>query len=110
MKRIICTFIGALFPLVAFSADISLPSQTISVIQTGWGGEGFFIKLNGGVQAPGCNSQMYLVPKLNNPMYNDLLSISLSAFHAKTKLSLRVKGCEMANDFSLNVIAISLSE
>lgn len=110
MKRTICAFIGLLFSVAAFSANLSLPPQTISVIQTGSNGEGFYLQLHGGLQAPGCNTQMYLVSKQNNPMYNDILAMSLSAFHAKTKVTLRVADCQTANDFYLNVVAILLSE
>lgn len=110
MKNIASLLAFLSFATTVSAAEVSLPVQTISSIQTGWGGEGIYLQLREGIRASGCNSGMYLIHKQNNPMYYELLSISLSAYHAKSKVILRVTNCSSPSDFSLSVVAINITE
>ncbi|MGR5361323.1 hypothetical protein ACPV54_10710 [Vibrio mediterranei] len=91
------------FSLNAF-ADADLPAQRISSIATGWGSEGLFLYFDGNNKVEGCTWTRVRVDK-NHAMLKDILSIALSAFHAKKKVIIRVSGC-FGNDMNGTAIKI----
>ncbi len=93
MKKLI------LLMFVAFSisnADANLPASTIKHIATGAAEEGLFLSIDNPTVVEGCiNPRIYVSP--TNKMYNEILSISLSSFHASTNVVFRISGCRGKN-------------
>ncbi|MDW6002615.1 hypothetical protein [Vibrio mangrovi] len=73
-------------------ADASLPPQTISRIETGWGSEGLYLSFAENNKVEGCTNSRVRFER-DHPMLKDILSIALSAFHAGKKVQVRVSGC-----------------
>ncbi|WP_299587572.1 hypothetical protein [uncultured Microbulbifer sp.] len=105
MRKIISVFLLSVLSQVS-NADTSTPSVTIKGIGTGWGLSELYIESNEGVIVEGCASERLKV-SLTNPMFDHILSIALSAYHTKSKVTLRVKGCDGSD---MNVISIKISD
>lgn len=103
MKKII--YIFSLF-IVAQStfADSSTTTLTIKNIETGWSSEGVYIRTNEEIMLEGCTSSTLRVNS-DHLMLDKILSIALSAFHTKSKVTFRVSGC---TGTTLNAVAISV--
>jgi hypothetical protein len=73
-------------------SDSSLPPQTISRIETGWGNEGIYLAFAENNLVEGC-SYTAAVFQHDHPMLKNILSIALSAFHSGKRVQVRVSGC-----------------
>jgi hypothetical protein len=103
MKKLILLILAT---FTILNADANLPASTIKNIATGWGGEGLFLSINNSTVVEECvNPRIYVSP--TNTMYNEILSIALSSFHASTNVVFRISGCRGEN---MNGIAISISK
>ncbi|WP_444904610.1 hypothetical protein ACJJIU_06975 [Microbulbifer sp. CnH-101-E] len=105
MKKIIFVFLMS-FVAQASLADTSTPLITIKAIGTGWGSSDLFIESNENVIVEDC-SNVRLKVSSTNPMFNHILSIALSAYHTKSKVTLRVKGCDGTD---MNAVAIKITD
>ncbi|WP_444885133.1 hypothetical protein [Microbulbifer sp. PSTR4-B] len=105
MKKIICVFLLS-FIAQASLADTSTPLITIKAIGTGWGSSDLFIESHENVIVEDC-SNVRLKVSSTNPMFNHILSIALSAYHTKSKVTLRVKGCDGTD---MNAVAIKITD
>ncbi|USD23363.1 hypothetical protein [Microbulbifer variabilis] len=105
MKKIIFVFLLS-FVAQASLADTSTPLITIKAIGTGWGSSDLFIESNENVIVEDC-SNVRLKVSSTNPMFNHILSIALSAYHTKSKVTLRVKGCDGTD---MNAVAIKITD
>ncbi|MGF1868318.1 hypothetical protein L4D15_24255 [Enterovibrio norvegicus] len=90
MKRLMCVII--LLISGSTCADESLPPQTISRIETGWGSEAIYVQFVEKNYVESCTDSMVRFSR-DHPMLKDVLSIALSAFHAGKKVQVRVSGC-----------------
>ena len=102
--RYLILVIVLMMSLTSVYGDTSTPPQTIKVISTGWGSEGIYITTHEGGIVEGCEFARF---RLNNDhlYFDKVLSMALSAFHAKSKVVFRVSGCT-GNDMKLIAIAI----
>lgn len=81
-------------------------SKTLSSIEMGWGGEGVYVSIKESlVPVEGCVSSRFRMSS-NTPLFNENLSILLSAFHTKTKVKFYIDGC-LGNDMYLKAVGIS---
>lgn len=103
LSGVILLLILCLNSLNAF-ADSNTPPLTISRIGTGWGSEGIYISSNEGSMVEGCGTASLRIDSAH-VMLDKILSIALSAYHAKSKVEFRVSGC-VGN--RMNVIAIAI--
>ncbi|MDM3871236.1 hypothetical protein QSV34_07690 [Porticoccus sp. W117] len=87
-------------------ADDSLAPQTIKKVSTGWANEGVYIELSQTNNADGCQASRVKFDAAH-PFLKEILSIALSAFHAKSNVQIRVSGC---TGIDFNGIAIEISE
>ena len=87
--------------LISFStfsiAGISLNPQTINVIEMGWSAEGVYVHTNERLvgsagTAEDCGGTTSRMP-FDQPLFQENLSVLLSAFHAESKVRLYVDGC-----------------
>ena len=86
-------------------ADSDTPVQTIKTIGTGWGAEAIYITTNENEKVENCEWPRLRLNN-NHPYFNQILSLALSAFHAKSKVIFRVSGC--TNNKDMNIQSISL--
>ena len=88
---------GRVFFLLALAcsgfaqADDTTPSQLITGIQTGWGGEGVYYFFEGGPVLEGCVHSGVVIRE--GAMSGKILSVALSAYHANKPVTFRVSGC-----------------
>lgn len=94
LKLIVLTFI--LFIGEGALAAVETPPATITEIATAWYGEGVFIYTSDSNTYNGCSQPRYFV-NVNNPMFDEMLSLALSAFHSKTPVRLWVPNCSGAD-------------
>lgn len=85
-------------------AGTSMPPQHITLVTTGWGGEGIYVITQEGLRAEGCAVARARM-NLAHPMLKENLSILLSAFHTNSKVRLYVDGC-INSDLHLKAVAI----
>lgn len=88
-------------------ADWVDPAQTIDLIGTGTASDGIFVvtkeKLKS-AQFPNCNFVLKMSP--NRPLFDQKLSMLLSAFHSGAKVRFYVTGCDAGNLLMLEGIDI----
>jgi len=72
-------------------AQITLPAQTISAIETMNNGQDLQFKFDNGTKQEGCSSSNIIVK--NGTMSDRILSIALSAYHADHGVRFMVSGC-----------------
>lgn len=84
-------FLFLLFYSTFVQADDNTPSQVITGIQTGWGGEGVYYFFEGGPVLEGCVHAGVVV--LEGPMSDKILSVALSAYHGNKPVKFRISGC-----------------
>ncbi|GLX80229.1 hypothetical protein tinsulaeT_35690 [Thalassotalea insulae] len=94
------------FLIVSFStfAGTKLASQTIVGVSMGWTGEGIYITTTEKLNAEGCSTGT-AVMLTETPLFEENLSVLLSAFHANSKVRLYVDGCA-GQHMKLKAVAI----
>ena len=102
--KILCFVLMMVSSLIA-SADESSTPDTIKSIQTGWGGEGIYITTDSQQLLDGCTNNVFYVNARNVAMVKEILTVALSAFHARSKVIFRVSGCEHGR---MRTIAIAI--
>ena len=107
MKRLLFVF-SISMSSVAYTADLTLDPQTVIRVATAWEGNGIFLQFAEGLKYPGCTNPYFFIKQTNNQLFNQQVSIALSAFHAKSKLSLRVSGCQGNPALATDIVAIDL--
>ena len=86
-------------------AGTQLHNDTIYEISLGWGGEAVYVTINESIEpVEGCSGSLFKMPP-GTPLFKENLSMLLSAFHARSKVSLYVDGCLGAN-MHLKVVAV----
>ena len=88
-------------------ADTSTPPVTLKYIETGWGGEAAFFGTVEDVIVEGCANPIIRVDS-NHIIFDTILSIGLSAYHADSKVIFRVAGCSGSVSEWMNGIAIKI--
>lgn len=89
------------------SQQTTLDPQTLIRVASGWSGEGMYLFTHEGYKYPGCNQSKFVIKK-HHPLFSELVSMSLSAYHAKSKVALRVDGCDGNPNYSVNIVALDL--
>ena len=79
--------------------------QQVKAIITGWGGEGIYLSTNNtNNSVDGCGPR-FMLP-VGSPMFNQILSIALTAYSTSATIILHVDGCYDSGDMSLKAIQI----
>jgi len=95
------------FSSTSFAGDVDLPAQTVKKVKTGWGGEGIYLEFNEGHAPAGCLSKCFFIDRENNHLFSEMLSMVLSAYHAKSKVVVR-GNCDSNVNNAVNVTAVDL--
>ena len=103
MRNLTLSILTLLISISAY-ADTDTKPQTIRSISTGWSAEGIFISLTGSEIVEGCE---WARLRLNNDhtYYDQILTLALSAFHAESKVVVRVSGCT-GKDMTIKAISL----
>ena len=105
--------LGLLISLLAGTAvanDTDLKPQLLTSVASGWQSEGFYLFFREGYKIDSCNSSTVVIKK-GHGQYDELVSMALSAFHAKSKVIVRVSSCDAGQPNSFQVaVALRLVE
>ena len=98
----------SLLSLITFFSEADSSSQPLEIkrIERGWGADAILITPDIQQQLEGCSGNRFRLEK-NSSMFDQDFSLLLSAYHAKSRVVLRVSGC-VGNE--MNVIAVALIE
>lgn len=91
MDKLVC-FIVFFFSSFCYG-DASTSELTVKAIGTDWGGESLFVTPNEVEIVEGCSFTRLRMLK-SNEMFDENLSILLSALHSHSKVVFRVSGCD----------------
>ena len=100
-------FLLLIFVIQPLLADTSTPPVTLKYIETGWGGEAVFFGTVEDIIVEGCANPIIRVDS-NHIIFNTIVSIGLSAYHADSKVIFRVAGCSGSGNAWMNAIAIKI--
>ncbi|CCN45833.1 exported hypothetical protein [Vibrio nigripulchritudo MADA3029] len=90
------------------SQQTTLAPQTLNRVASGWGGEGIYLYSKEKLTVSGCKNPVYVIKKHNNVLFSEMVSMALSAYHAKSKVAVRTDGCDGDSGRAMNIIAIDL--
>lgn len=104
MKMFKCLAIALSIFFSSLSAAMNNDSpQTLVSIQTGWGGEGLYIKAQNKPSL--CSADSYFISP-SAPMYKDIYAALLAAYQANGKVILNYDGCGTDGNASLKAVAL----
>jgi hypothetical protein len=92
MKYILFIIISVLFSTAAI-AEANTSLLTIQRIGTGWAGEGIYIYPYEEEIVESCSTARFFISR-ESVLFNEILSIALSALHTKSQVQFHVIGCE----------------
>lgn len=78
----------------AYAVPYNIGGQTISILSTGWVGEGFFVDTQGALPAgANCGDGNRFLIEPGAPMQKEMVSLLLMAMQNKVPATLYVDGC-----------------
>jgi len=89
----------------AEAAGRTIGAQTPTIISTGWGAEGLYVRtVDSAPIADGCGGQVYMIAS-SHPMLREMMALLLSASQSGSKVDLYVDGC-YGNAMNLRAVAL----
>lgn len=105
LKKLLLAGVVSFCSISSATAGSSTASVTIKSLSVGWSGEGIYIRLNETFPlTEGCTEPVFIMPP-GTPLFDENLSLALSAFHTKTKVDLHAVGC-LYNGMKLTSVSL----
>ena len=93
-------------PVTANAVARTIPGQTVRVLSTGWGAEGFYVTT--AEAAPivdGCGGSIYMIAP-SHPLLKEMVAMLMSAMQNQTRVDFYVDGCTAGGGMQLKAVTI----
>jgi hypothetical protein len=96
----------ALGPATANAVARTIDGQTVRILATGWGAEGFYAKTADSAPiVDGCGGNIYLIAP-SHPLLREMVAMLMSAMQNQTRVDFYVDGCTESGAMHLKAVTI----
>jgi hypothetical protein len=96
----------ALGPTTASAVARTIDGQTVRVLATGWGAEGFYAKtVDSAPVVDGCGGNIYLIAP-SHPLLKEMVAMLMSAMQNQTRVDFYIDGCTESGAMHLKAVTI----